>query len=137
LNTTSATVTVFHNISTDSWGRHLGMVDGYTAGHALIPVALYTDPAADPSEHAEAAFHTFNVGEDARATVYRKRGNRSLSVGDVVRVQGGTGPHADLWLACARTGWTIVAAPAWIVREGSTPGTAAIPADEAEGITPF
>lgn len=45
------------------------------------------------------AFERFNVGADEIASKYRSRGNRSLSVGDVVVIGG------DAY-ACASLGWS-------------------------------
>ncbi len=80
-----------------------------------------TDLAA--ASIAAGAFEIFNVGDDPafgepdpRAVEYRKRGNRSLSVGDVVQV-------GDVWLACASAGWDVIEAPEWVVMDthGSGP----------------
>jgi hypothetical protein len=96
-------VTVFHNVS-----RH-AMLTGYERGDVLVPVATWTvRPWHDPGKTAEAAFALLNVGDDPafgppdpRAVEYRDRGNRSASVGDLVRV----GNH---WLAVAHAGFTEV-----------------------------
>jgi hypothetical protein len=93
-------INVYHNVAQDYAGRPLGMLDGYEITHELALVATvqvaeergvqYAD-----SEHAEAMFHLFNVGDDPEygtpdpiAQEYRFRGNRSLSVGDVVEIDG-------------------------------------------------
>jgi hypothetical protein len=51
-------------------------------------------------------FWLFNVGEDTdpHARAYRERGNRSLSVGDVVQIE-------QHWFAVAAIGFTAIAAP--------------------------
>jgi hypothetical protein len=130
----TTTVTVFHNVATDYAGRPLGMLDGYAPGHPLVPVAQW--PAADGVSVAQAAglaFDVLNVGDDpefrpdgpdARAVEYRARANRSMSVGDVVRIQNAAG---DVWLACASFGWDTVQAPAWIARNASAYGTTPLP----------
>lgn len=109
------TVTIYHNIATDEVGRPLGMLDGYTAGQPLVPVARYT-AEGEPYTLLSAAFDTFNVGETGIAANYRSAGNRSLSVGDVVQVE-------DAWYACASYGWDVIDAPQWLAIGATTHGT--------------
>lgn len=111
-------IQVFHNVTKDAHGRHVGMLDGYRAGHDLALVYEYTVPddksarfLLDGRTYAEDAFHLFNVGDDPaygtpdpRAVEYRAKRLRSLSVGDVVVV----GERA---YACAALGWDPIAGP--------------------------
>jgi hypothetical protein len=120
------TVTIWHNLGVSpSAINHRAGYFGYKPGQPLMRVARYIDTTenSEPAAIASAAFHTFNVGDDPefgvpdpRAVEYRKRGNRSLSVGDVVQVD-------DTWLACASFGWDVVAAPEWVITDthGSGP----------------
>lgn len=101
-------VIIWHNITTDDQGRPLGMLDGYKHGHILVPVASYEAEGTD-AELLASAFQIFNVGDDPDfgepnplAQLYRLRGNRSLSVGDVVSF---TEEEQTRWHACARFGW--------------------------------
>ncbi len=101
-------VRVFHNVAIDTSGRHAGLVDGYRQGHPLTEVARLTIDDDDDIAVLEEVFRLFNVGDDSeygepdpRALEYRFRGNRSLSVGDVVTLDG-------RWFACARLGWASI-----------------------------
>lgn len=70
--------------------------------HELVKVFAYetewTDERASVMPLLNAAFETFNVGSDELAAQYRARNLRSLSVGDVVMVDG------DAY-ACESVGW--------------------------------
>ncbi len=88
-------VRIYHNVSQDELGRSLSMLDGYTEGDPLVLVAEYDAPTFSTAGAIDAAWRVFNVGDDPEfgipdptAVEYRKRGNRSLSVGDVVEVEG-------------------------------------------------
>lgn len=81
-------VTILHNTGPDHYS-------GYKYGDPLTVVAEYDVAAveADIPNVLEDAFTIFNVGDDPAftrgqpyelAVQYRKRGNRSLSVGDVI-----------------------------------------------------
>jgi hypothetical protein len=112
------TVTIWHNLAVSpAVPEHRAGFLGYKPGQPLMRVARYTVPTdeIDALTIAQAAFHTFNVGDDPefgapdpKAVEYRKRKNRSLSVGDVVQVD-------QTWLACASAGWSEIEAPAWVV----------------------
>lgn len=105
-------VTVYHNCARDDDGRPVAFLDGYQPDHAVTPVADLNVPGpADRSDVLDRMYFLFNVGDDpdfgtpnAMAVEYRKRENRSLSIGDVVCVD-------DEWFACADSGWTPVARP--------------------------
>lgn len=79
---------------------------GYQPGHPLQKVFGYEIPTtSDAYTLADEAFAAFNAPLEllnptyrAIAKAYRAAGNRSLSVGDVLRI-------GDTWLACAPTGW--------------------------------
>lgn len=86
-------VRVFHN--NHARGAFLR---GYEPGQTVTEVFTYTTrPTGDTHDHvlADEAFELFNIGDDPafgipdpRAMDYRARGNRSLSVGDVVAIDG-------------------------------------------------
>jgi hypothetical protein len=102
-------VTIYHNIATkpgDAATRPLGMLDGYSPGHPLVPVFRYQSDLTLPAL-LEAAFEMFNVGDTDTARAYRAPGNRSLSVGDVVQA-------GDSWYSCERSGWKSIPAPAYV-----------------------
>jgi hypothetical protein len=106
----TVTVTIWHNVAQDEHQRPLGMIDGYQPGHPLTPVARFHTERASEDVLAE-VFQLYNVGDDPdygtpddRALAYRHRGNRSLSVGDVVQVN-------QQWWACAPFGWTHINPP--------------------------
>lgn len=83
----------------------LANLDGYKPGHPLVRVFELDHPDADPEWIAGRMFEAFNAPEEMlkgvqlnRASQYRARRLRSLSVGDVVQV-------GDVMLACASVGW--------------------------------
>jgi hypothetical protein len=92
-------IRAYHNVAVDSVGRPLGILDGYRPEHPValvfetdIPIKVET-----PAEAVEIVWMLLNVGDlvggddftpDRRAVTYRERGNRSLSVGDVVEIDG-------------------------------------------------
>ncbi|MFL0579644.1 hypothetical protein [Dietzia sp. 179-F 9C3 NHS] len=93
----------------------MAMVDGYRTGHPLrhcFQLPLTADEQAMSREQlAERMFHLFNVGDDPaygtpdeRAIAYRLACNRSLSVGDVVEIDG-------TFLAVASCGFDVIAPP--------------------------
>lgn len=110
---------VYHNVAIDLDGRPLGMLDGYQPEHPLTLVARLKvsgsvlKDQADEYPALEEIFRLLNVGDDPdygepdpQAQAYRLWGNRSLSVGDVVKLQGGR------WFAVARIGWVTIPEPA-------------------------
>jgi hypothetical protein len=112
------TVTIYHN--RDS--RFMA----YEDGQLLVAVTshrLETHAGSDPRPVCDWAYHTFNADLDSleaardtidgeitflAACVYRLLGHRSMSVGDVVQVQAGSGSQ---WLACDPVGWRLIAEP--------------------------
>lgn len=109
----SGTVVVraYLNEAQDPTG-HLAMFDGYRPGDPLR-LAFQTQIMASTIDLAlcEQVFRTLNVGDDPelgepdpRAVAYRKRGERSLSKGDVVRI-------GERWYACASYGFDAIPAP--------------------------
>jgi len=96
---------VYHNVAVDEVGRHLGFLDGYQPGHPVTLVFSTELPESDDLDACEQLYRLLNVGDDPnvgepdpRATQYRARGNRSLSVGDVASIDG-------RFYACACFGW--------------------------------
>lgn len=114
----TATVTVYHNNNPRD-----ARVFGYKQDHTVTEVFRYETRDSDrtATAYAEQAFELFNIGDDPtfgtpdqRAVDYRARKNRSLSVGDVVRVQGLAwlpDEVSDVFLACGSYGWTLINAP--------------------------
>ncbi len=119
----TTTIRVLHNNNPRD-----GMVFGfqptpYRAGdtaqpaHTVTEVYSYTELPNDPHP-VQFAYDLCNIGDDPtffdtpdpRAIEYRDRGNRSLSVGDVVAVHDNRGTR---WHACAHTGFDLLSqAPA-------------------------
>lgn len=76
----------------------------YAAGDEIYHAITYTDADADDMVHCERAFENFNVGDphdNAVVRQYRDAGHRSLSMGDVVVIDGRA-------YTCAAVGWTLV-----------------------------
>jgi hypothetical protein len=79
---------------------------GYEHGHPVRKAFTYDAPTTSGLiELADEAFAAFNAPLELLAPAYRKiaeayraAGNRSLSVGDVLQIDG-------TWLACASVGW--------------------------------
>lgn len=127
-------VEVYHNVATDDQGRHIGMLDGYMPQHPIVMVAQFRyDELPSSYAAAEFAYRVLNVGDDpeftdqekpeaAIAREYRSRGNRSLSVGDVVKVE-------DDWLKCDHIGFSRLPAPPTKVVSRKVAGTTPIPTD--------
>jgi hypothetical protein len=109
-------VTIYHNIATTPGDtRPVGMLDGYSSNHPLVPVFTYQSDLIMPAL-LEAAFEMFNVGTTDTARAYRKAGNRSLSVGDVVQA-------GDSWFSCERSGWRHIYPPAYVAGTAHTYGS--------------
>ncbi|NUT99186.1 MAG: hypothetical protein HOY78_44995 [Saccharothrix sp.] len=112
-------IRIFHNLSDRA------MLSGYL-GRPVVEVLAYQEPPALRTRDVdlvEAAFQLCNVGDDPefgrpdpRAIGYRRRGNRSLSIGDIVAVDG-------RFYACQRIGWRRIAEPPQVHerRHGTTP----------------
>ncbi|GAA1308932.1 hypothetical protein [Saccharothrix xinjiangensis] len=112
-------IRVFHNSSDRA------MLSGYL-GQPVVEVLTYQEPPASRTgdvDLAESAFQLCNVGDDPefgrpdpRAVRYRRRGNRSLSIGDVVAIDG-------RFYACQRIGWRRITEPRQLHerRHGTTP----------------
>ncbi len=130
-------VSVYHNVATDDKDRLCGMLDGYEPQHPVTLVAeldfteadvpSFEPPFGSDSDQAvlNAVWILFNVGDDPdygtpdpRAVIYRMRRNRSLSVGDVVSIDG-------RWYACRSVGWESIDPPRIesITLHGTTPYT--------------
>lgn len=82
-----------------------------------------------PAMACEQIFELLNIGDDPafgipdpQAVSYRKRGNRSLSIGDVVSLTPAGAP--TFWYALTRRGWEPIAAAPTIApstRRGTCP----------------
>lgn len=109
-------IKIFHNLATDDEGRHLAWVFGYTPGDPLAEVFRYTVGGTVARRDDEAvcahAFDVFNVGDDPAfcvdglpeplAVMYRSKGLRSLSVGDVVSIAGILGDDERCYAVASR-----------------------------------
>lgn len=127
-------IKAYHNVAQDESGRPLGMLDGYAPGHPVVLVfqAIAPEGVGDLAA-CENVFRLLNVGEDPEfgepdpaAIAYRARGNRSLSVGDLVSV-------GDRFYQCGRFGWTQLDADPVVVDQqdyGTTPLRAIVRADQ-------
>lgn len=93
---------IFHNIAQDELGRSPALLRGYKPGDPMVEVFRWTEdnlvmPATD-GRAADRAFFMFNVGHQPEmnaggqpnpvALEYRGRHLRSLSVGDIVVIDG-------------------------------------------------
>ncbi|MDU0293754.1 hypothetical protein [Saccharothrix longispora] len=113
------TIRVFHNLNDRA------LLVGYQ-GQPVAEVLAYREPPTSRSRDVdlvESAFQLCNVGDDPefgqpdpRAVRYRHRGNRSLSIGDIVAVDG-------RFYACQRIGWRRIPQPRQLNerRHGTTP----------------
>ena len=119
-NNVHVTVRVFHNNHTPE-----SFLRGFTPGQTVTEVAAFTLAPHRKSDLvvADKVFWLFNIGDDPAfgtpdpaAVNYRARGNRSLSVGDVVAVDG-------RFHSCDPSGWTVLATPPTIDPH-AVPGTA-------------
>jgi hypothetical protein len=88
------TATVFHNVAKDETGRPENFW-GYRPGQTLVKVAEVEVATEDTQAALERVYHLLNVGDDPtfgtpdpQALTYRAAKNRSLSVGDVVVLDG-------------------------------------------------
>ena len=108
-------VIVYLNVARDGFGAPTGMLDGYKAGDELrmaFRLPLTDEEGRTPAmELAEKVFHLLNVGDDpeygtpdGRAVAYRMAMMRSLSVGDVLEINGA-------YLAVAGMGFRAIDAP--------------------------
>lgn len=101
-------VRVFHDVEQDEHGRNLGFY-GWSPEHGMALVfAYYERDDQEDLDACERAFRVFNIGHDPDfgtphplAIEYRRRRNRSLSVGDVVAVN-------DRFYHCADVGWVLI-----------------------------
>ena len=131
-------IQVFHNSRRDDVGRCTAMMDGYQAGDPLTHVfdLELTDAEAANSYWPDRVYELLNIGDDPtfgtpddRAVAYRARRNRSLSVGDVLVVDGAAQAVASYSFELVRVD------PAQLVHvlhHGTTPiGAAFAPRDAA------
>jgi len=94
-----------HPLHAEAYADWLQGWKPYAPGQTVYLAFKYHEADADPRVILNAAFERFNVGTDDIARRYREGGNRSLSVGDLVVIDG------EAW-ACASAGWDQVPAPA-------------------------
>ena len=121
---TTARVRVFHNNEVPE-----SFLRGYETGQTVTEVFAFDETNFDPKIHdhlslAEHAFELLNIGDDPefgtpdqRAVDYRRRGNRSLSVGDVLAID-------ERFLSCDRIGFRELDQPPAIQQlrqHGTTP----------------
>ncbi|QXJ25938.1 hypothetical protein AGRA3207_007507 [Actinomadura graeca] len=95
-------VEIWHNVATDDRGNPVGFF-GYRAGHPVVKVyevAVAGDADTTIGDLAELAFLIGN-GESQEGAAYYARTLRSVSAGDLVRVEG-------IWLAYGSSGWSVV-----------------------------
>ena len=115
LSTTDRIVNVYLNVARDALGRPTAFFDGYKTGaplrHCFRLPLVDEELNLTPSALAEKVYHLLNIGDDPafgspdeRAVAYRLALLRSLSVGDVLEIQG----H---YLAVASMGFVSVDAP--------------------------
>ncbi len=149
------TVIAFHNIGLDPESYPWL----YTPSDQVVEVFRARWPASSTTDPAvcEAVFRLLNVGDDPEftggkpdqeAVAYRTRGNRALSIGDVVALETSAG---RVFYAVARVGFDPIEEPAIVheARPGTqplpltlTPAAHAVPTDpggshEAEGADPM
>jgi hypothetical protein len=93
------------------------MFDGYQDGNPVVLVAQFESPDGDHMALLERAWFTYNVGHEpefgepqVEAIQYRRRLNRSLSIGDVVQIDGA-------WYECCTMGWEHLNKPPRVVQE--------------------
>lgn len=97
-------VRIFHNTNP------LALAQGYRPSSSVREVYAYETTLTDHAQALKEGFFLFNLGyqpdfaSDFRAVDYRQRGHRSLSVGDVVEVDG-------RFYAYAHRGWTDIRPP--------------------------
>ena len=106
-------ITILHNVTQDEHGRNVGFCDGYLPDHQLARVFAFSlagegHPFDDPGVLSNVYF-LFNVGDDPDfgdpsplSVAYRNKGLRSLSVGDVVILDGRA-------YQCDHSGWSRLA----------------------------
>lgn len=77
-----------HPLHVEAIAQHYRSFLPYEQGDVVYLAAEYNEEGADDQFLCERAYDRFNVGEDNIAKTYRANQNRSLSVGDVVTVDG-------------------------------------------------
>ncbi len=109
------TADVFYNCTLDDKGRHTAMVDGYTAGDPLACVARFDVTTENEfnkldafSIAAEKVYRQMNH-VDGSEYIARMPNNRSMSVGDVVRLLADNGE--ETWMAVDDIGFKFIANP--------------------------
>jgi hypothetical protein len=73
----------------------------YETGDVMYVAFEYETDGPDPINICEDAFREFNIGDGDLAHQYRQLGNRSLSVGDVLVIDGAA-------FGVASSGWDVI-----------------------------
>lgn len=106
------------------WRQHAWTGNYHPDLNYVLAATYHSDEQLD-AEVCEAAFRTFNIGHEAPldeadralATTYRENGHRSLSVGDLVVLDGGevlAHPASEVVIPkvkayiCGRVGWDLI-----------------------------
>jgi hypothetical protein len=71
----------------EAWAVHARSFLPYLPGDAVYRAITY-EAFGDDLTICDVAFSRFNVGDDEIANMYRNHGHRSLSVGDVITIDG-------------------------------------------------
>lgn len=106
-------ITIFLNRATDAQGRHLGFF-GYEPDHQLEDVFTFDGESPDDAFRiGNGAPSEDNEYEERASAAYYALRNRSVSVGDVIRI---TEPMTGVsrWYACAPVGWDDIEVPTGI-----------------------
>lgn len=126
-------VRVYHGIATDDQGRSIGMVDGYRDGHPVVLVFTHRIEGRSHAYVLQELYRLLNVGDDPEfgtpdpaAVEYRQRGNRSLSMGDVIEID-------DTFYAVRDTAWEQLAERPFVVAT-SRPGSRPVPAADVPAV---
>ena len=92
-----------HPLHSQAWAEYTEPFRAYEPGHTTRETVSYETDLTDPLAVCEDAFRRFNIGDASDPVVaeYRGAGNRSLSVGDVVVVDG-------VAYGCDSAGWSVV-----------------------------
>lgn len=87
---TTVRVEAFHNLDTEA--------DRYQHGHRVTRVFAIQEPGGEPAAVCAEIHRLLTIGDapcgrrpDPRAVAYRRRGNRGLSLGDIIAITGPTG----------------------------------------------
>lgn len=123
------TLQVFHNVSSDRMRFFEGYKPEDPLTHVFDLVVVGADLDQGVHKVLDYAFYVLNIGHDsdritvedkAQAIAYRERKNRSLSVGDVIIIDG-------VAYACAALGWDQVTVhPHQVIADYAEHGTTSL-----------